>query len=179
MAFSSARVVKSYTKEQLVDLGVSWVWLGLEGEDSRYRKLSGVDTHALVRDLQSHGIRVLGSTIIGLEEHTPENMDERRIGSEHDGRYLQGMIDEVRIYERVLDEDEVMQNYEAGCFVPCPRECPCNARATRSDADIRVFWENQEETPNSVDITRNGTQIGDNLPVTPPSFLDEGLEPGL
>jgi len=43
----------------------------------------------------------------------PENMDERRIGSEHDGRFLNGMIDNVRIYDRVLDEDEVMQNFEA------------------------------------------------------------------
>ena len=30
----------------------------------------------LVRKLQSHGVKVLGSTIIGLENHTPENMDE-------------------------------------------------------------------------------------------------------
>ncbi len=43
----------------------------------------------------------------------PENMDERRIGSEHDGRFLNGMIDNVRIYNRVLTEDEVMQNFEA------------------------------------------------------------------
>ena len=43
----------------------------------------------------------------------PENMDERRIGSEHDGRFLNGMIDNVRIYDRVLTEDEVMQNFEA------------------------------------------------------------------
>ena len=34
------------------------------------------DTLALVRQLQDHGIRVLGSTIIGLENHTPENIDE-------------------------------------------------------------------------------------------------------
>ncbi|MEN6473720.1 MAG: cobalamin-dependent protein [Syntrophaceae bacterium] len=73
--FSSARVIKSYTMEQLIRLGISWVWMGLEGEDSRYAKLSGVDTHELVKELQSHGIRVLGSTIIGLEEHTPENID--------------------------------------------------------------------------------------------------------
>jgi len=33
-----------------------------------------VDTKAYVRYLQSHGIRVLGSSIIGLENHTPENM---------------------------------------------------------------------------------------------------------
>lgn len=44
---------------------------------------------------------------------TPENMDERRIGSEHDGRYLTGMIDNVRIYDRILDEDEVAQNFES------------------------------------------------------------------
>ncbi len=73
--FSSANVLRQYTIEQLVALGVSWVWLGLEGEHASYRKLSGTDTHELVRTLQSHGVRVLGSTIIGLEDHTPENMD--------------------------------------------------------------------------------------------------------
>jgi len=43
---------------------------------------------------------------------TPENMDERRIGSEHDGRFLEGMIDDVRIYDRVLSEKEVEQNFK-------------------------------------------------------------------
>ena len=74
--FSSARVLKSYTIEQLVGLGVSWVWTGLEGEDSRYQKLRKVDTHSFVRHLQSHGICVLGSSIIGMENHTPENIDQ-------------------------------------------------------------------------------------------------------
>ena len=73
--FSSARVLKSYTIDQLVRLGIGWVWMGLEGEESAYDKLEGVDTRALVDLLQSHGIRVLGSSIIGLEEHRPENMD--------------------------------------------------------------------------------------------------------
>lgn len=49
----------------------------------------------------------------GTAGGTPENMDERRIGSEHDGRYLIGMIDNVRIYDRILDEDEVKQNFES------------------------------------------------------------------
>lgn len=44
---------------------------------------------------------------------TPELMNERRIGSEHDGRYLIGMIDNVRIYDRILEEDEVKQNFES------------------------------------------------------------------
>jgi radical SAM superfamily enzyme YgiQ (UPF0313 family) len=73
--FSSARVLQSYTIDQLVGLGIGWVWMGLEGESSSYNKLNGVNTQALVRLLQSHGIRVLGSSIIGLEDHRPENMD--------------------------------------------------------------------------------------------------------
>lgn len=74
--FTSARVLESYTMEQLVGLGVSWVWMGIEGRDSRYSKLNGVDTLELVKRFQANGIRVLGSTIIGLEEHTPENIRE-------------------------------------------------------------------------------------------------------
>ena len=74
--FSSANVLRTYTIDQLVRLGISWVWMGLEGENSQYTKLHGIDTPSkLVRQLQSHGIRVLGSTIIGLENHTPENID--------------------------------------------------------------------------------------------------------
>ena len=74
--FSSANVLRSYSIDQLVSMGISWVWMGLEGKDSRYTKLHGTDAFALVRELQSHGIRVLGSTIIGLEDHTPQNIDE-------------------------------------------------------------------------------------------------------
>lgn len=73
--FSSANVLQSYTMDQLVRLGISWVWMGLEGKKSQYQKLAGTDTHELVSELQSHGISILGSTIIGLEEHTPQNLD--------------------------------------------------------------------------------------------------------
>ncbi len=74
--FSSARVLQSYSMEELTGLGLSWVWMGLEGENSTYSKLSRINTHELIRNLQEHGIRVLGSSIIGLETHTPEKMDE-------------------------------------------------------------------------------------------------------
>ena len=74
--FSSANIIQKYTMEQLVELGVCWVWMGLEGKGSQYKKLAGTDTLSLVRNLREHGIRVLGSSIIGLETHTPENIDE-------------------------------------------------------------------------------------------------------
>ncbi len=72
--FSSAKVLRSYTMEQLVEMGIAWVWMGLEGKQSQYAKLAGIDTKVLIKELQGHGIRVLGSSIIGLEDHTPENI---------------------------------------------------------------------------------------------------------
>jgi radical SAM superfamily enzyme YgiQ (UPF0313 family) len=91
--FSSANILQKYSIEQLVALGVSWVWMGLEGEHANYAKLKGTDTLDLVRTLQSHGIRVLGSTIIGLENHTPENIDaaiEHAVS--HDTEFHQFML---------------------------------------------------------------------------------------
>ena len=72
--FSSANVLRKYTMRQLVELGLSWVWMGFESAESGYRKLKDADTVALTQELQSHGIRVQGSTIIGMEHHTPANM---------------------------------------------------------------------------------------------------------
>jgi hypothetical protein len=61
---------------QLVELGVAWVWMGFESQQSGFPKLKDTDTLALTRELQSHGIRVQGSTIVGMEHHTPDNMKE-------------------------------------------------------------------------------------------------------
>ena len=73
--FSSANSLALYTPEELVALGIAWLWIGLEGAASSYAKLARTDTRALVDRLQSHGIRVLGSSIIGLPEHAPDNVD--------------------------------------------------------------------------------------------------------
>ena len=91
--FSSANVLRSYTIDQLIRLGISWVWMGIEGRNSQYTKLAGIDTFELVRELQSNGIRVLGSTIIGLETHTAENIDEAiDYAARHDTDFHQFML---------------------------------------------------------------------------------------
>ncbi|MFZ0563106.1 MAG: cobalamin-dependent protein [Terriglobales bacterium] len=72
--FASANAIRKYTMQELVELGVSWVWMGLESPRSSYSKLQGEDATQLTRELRQHGIRVQGSTIIGLEHHTPENI---------------------------------------------------------------------------------------------------------
>lgn len=74
--FSSVNAIRKYSMEELVELGISWIWLGLESPGSTYAKLQGADTRALAKELQSHGIKLLGSTIVGMEHHTPENIRE-------------------------------------------------------------------------------------------------------
>src|SRR5579864_8530874 len=74
--FASANAIRKYTMQELVELGVSWLWMGLESPRAGYSKLQGADTRELTRELREHGIRVQGSTIIGLEHHTPENIND-------------------------------------------------------------------------------------------------------
>jgi radical SAM superfamily enzyme YgiQ (UPF0313 family) len=74
--FSSANAISKYSMEELVQLGVSWIWLGLESPNSTYTKLRNTDTQELASELRQHGIKLLGSTIVGLEHHTPENIQQ-------------------------------------------------------------------------------------------------------
>jgi radical SAM superfamily enzyme YgiQ (UPF0313 family) len=74
--FASAHAIRKYSMQELVELGISWLWMGLESPHSTYAKLHNADTLQLTRELREHGIRVLGSTIVGLEHHTPDNIAE-------------------------------------------------------------------------------------------------------
>ena len=72
--FASANAIRKYTMDELVLLGITWIWMGLESAHSQYAKLEGSDTLKLTRELRANGIKLLASTIIGLEHHTPENI---------------------------------------------------------------------------------------------------------
>ncbi len=74
--FSSINAIRKYTMEELVQLGVSWIWVGLESPKSSYAKLKDADTRAIAAELRQHGIKLLGSTIVGLEHHTAENIEQ-------------------------------------------------------------------------------------------------------
>ena len=91
--FSSANAIRQYTVRQLVELGVSWIWMGLESANSAYAKLNGADTRKLTGELRRHGIKTLGSTIVGLEHHTPGNIhDEIEHAISHDTDFHQFML---------------------------------------------------------------------------------------
>ncbi len=112
--FASANVLRAYTIEQIVALGISWVWMGLEGKDAAYAKLRDADTRTLVRTLQSHGIRVLGSSIIGMENHTLENIDEAiDYAVEHDTEFHQFML-----YTPIPGTPLYNEHQQAGTMLP-------------------------------------------------------------
>ena len=115
--FSSANALKQYTMQELAELGVSWVWMGLESPNSTYTKLNGTDTHELVRELHAHGIRVLGSTIVGLEHHTPENIqDEIEYAVEHATDFHQFMlytpVPGTPLYKQIESEGRLLKDVD-------------------------------------------------------------------
>ena len=112
--FSSARVLKSYS---MMGLGIGFVWMGLEGKESAYDKLKGVDTIGLVRNLQANGIRVLGSSILGLEDHRPEDLGAIiEYAVRHDTVFHQFMlytpIPGTPLYERHKQEGNLLPESE-------------------------------------------------------------------
>ena len=87
--------------------------MGLESPRSQYSKLNGTDTLALTAELRRHGIKVLGSTIVGLEHHTPENIDgEIEHAVAHDTDFHQFMlytpVPGTPLYSQIRDEGRLL-----------------------------------------------------------------------
>jgi radical SAM superfamily enzyme YgiQ (UPF0313 family) len=111
--FSSANAIRKYSVRELVELGISWIWLGLESPRSSYAKLEGADTAALSHELRQHGIKLLGSTIVGLEHHTPENIrEEIEHAVSHETDFHQFMlytpVPGTPLYLQMLDEGRML-----------------------------------------------------------------------
>lgn len=72
--FSSAEAIESFGIENMVRLGVFFVWIGAESKREVYEKNQGRDLRQLVRSLRDNGISVLVSGMLFLEHHTPESI---------------------------------------------------------------------------------------------------------
>jgi radical SAM superfamily enzyme YgiQ (UPF0313 family) len=115
--FASANAIRKYTMQELVELGVSWLWMGLESPRSTYGKLQGTDTTQLTQELREHGIRVQGSTIIGLEHHTPDNITrEIEHAVAHQTDFHQFMlytpVPGTPLYEQMASEGRLLDNVD-------------------------------------------------------------------
>jgi hypothetical protein len=75
--FASANAIRKYTMQELVELGVSWLWMGLESPQAGYSKLQGADT----RQLRARIARAWDSRA-GIDHH--------RAGASHPGQHHGG-----------------------------------------------------------------------------------------
>ena len=74
--FSSADALLRLGVENVVKLGYSFIWIGLEeSTGTTYKKMDGIGLRGLIGQLQAYGVEVLGSTILGFPHHQPEDVD--------------------------------------------------------------------------------------------------------
>jgi hypothetical protein len=67
--FSSAENVAAFGADFLARLGVVNLWIGVESKFEVYDKNRGIDFATMVRDLRAHGISVLASAILFIDQH--------------------------------------------------------------------------------------------------------------
>lgn len=74
--FSSAETIREVGVDFLRRLGVTFLWVGMEGRHSGYEKNDGVNFRELIAELRNAGIVVLGSVILFTEQHDKETIHE-------------------------------------------------------------------------------------------------------
>ena len=76
--FSSAEAIAAFGVDNLLRLGVSFVWIGVESSSPQgnFKKNEGLDARKLVQEMRDRGIVVLASGILCQEHHTPENIQK-------------------------------------------------------------------------------------------------------
>lgn len=74
--FSSAEAIEAFGIENMVRMGITYVWIGAESKADIYAKNQGRDIPGIIRKMRDHGIAVVVSGILFLEHHTPENIQE-------------------------------------------------------------------------------------------------------
>lgn len=114
--FSSIKALSQYTIEEILEIGISGVWIGYEGRRSNYSKQEGRPVEEVIRELRAHGINVLCSMIVGFDYQTPEIIQE-----EFDGLMaleptfsqflIYGPTPGTPFYERVMSESRLREKF--------------------------------------------------------------------
>jgi hypothetical protein len=74
--FSSADALLRLGVENIVKLGYSFIWIGLEeSTGTTYHKMNGIGLASLITQLQGYGVEVLGSTILGFPNQKADDVD--------------------------------------------------------------------------------------------------------
>ena len=76
--FSSAETIIDFGFDNMVRMGVQFTWIGFESKTDQgaFEKNNDVSPKTIVQELRNRGISVLGSGILCMEHHTPQNIHE-------------------------------------------------------------------------------------------------------
>ncbi|MCB9690253.1 MAG: cobalamin B12-binding domain-containing protein, partial [Alphaproteobacteria bacterium] len=75
-AFGTLASLAQYSPEELAELGVGFVWVGVESKFTNLKKIGERDAGSLLAALEEQGIGATVSWILGLDQQTPENLPE-------------------------------------------------------------------------------------------------------
>jgi hypothetical protein len=72
--YSTIKALSQFEIEDLVDSGLSHVWIGVESVNSPYSKSMGRPIRELFDELHRYGVTTTGSIIAGLDDHKRDNV---------------------------------------------------------------------------------------------------------
>ncbi|MFW6051079.1 MAG: B12-binding domain-containing radical SAM protein [Myxococcota bacterium] len=124
ISFGSIGALQQYTPRELRECGVEGIWIGVESslvdhgsDDLGYSKRGSTEPTELFAQLRQHGIQTIASMILGLDFHTPDNIEQ-------DIEYFVGLeptfyqIGPIRpcpgtkLYRQMRRQGRLMKNYD-------------------------------------------------------------------
>jgi radical SAM superfamily enzyme YgiQ (UPF0313 family) len=111
--FGSADKVAEFGPEKLAEMGVSTAWMGRESKLADYDKNAEVDFKDLIAGLHSYGIKTILSSILFLDRHDKENIEEDidehlAIGPTFSQFCHYGPLPGTPLYDRMMEEDRIL-----------------------------------------------------------------------
>ena len=74
--FSSAEAISEVGAKFLLEIGIRFLWVGVESKRDNYEKNKGIDMKQLFSELRNHGVSILASTILFQEHHDKRTLWE-------------------------------------------------------------------------------------------------------
>lgn len=114
--FSSVRALSQYAIEELLEMGISGVWMGYEGRRANFAKQQGRPIEELIREFRAHGLHVLASMIVGFDYQTPaiiqEELDALLALEPTFAQFLiYGPVPGTPFYERIMSEGRLRRKF--------------------------------------------------------------------
>ena len=116
MGFGSVRGLSRFTADEIAEMGFDVIWTAFEGVESGYKKLQGKRLDVLYRDLESRGVAVLSSMIIGFPYQDRTKILEEFKQLTKLGPCLWQILiyfafPGTPLYQKVLDEERYLPEY--------------------------------------------------------------------